>query len=279
MTDFDLHTHSTASDGRLAPAALVARAAERGVRVLALTDHDTVDGLAEADAAARRAGITLVPALEMSVLWAKRTLHIVALDVDPDATGLRLALERLAAARVDRAHRIARRLRGAGVADAFGGAGRLADGAPPGRMHFARYLVECGAVRSAQEAFRKYLGRGRPAAVRSDWLALEEGVSAIREAGGIAVFAHPTRYGFTRTCLRDATRAFREAGGAAIEVVTGGDGPGDRGTAAALARREDLLASAGSDFHDPEFPWRELGRLASLPADLTPVWEGRAWAP
>jgi predicted metal-dependent phosphoesterase TrpH len=274
----DLHAHSTASDGRLTPTRLVERAAECGVRVLALTDHDTVAGLVEAGSAARRLDVTLVPALEMSVQWARRTLHVVALDVDPAAPALERALSRLAAARLDRARRIARRLRGAGVADALDGASRMAGGALPGRMHFARYLVDCGAVDSPQAAFRKYLGRGQPAAVRSDWLPLAEGVAAIRAAGGIPVLAHPTRYGFTRTWLRDACRAFREAGGTGIEVVTGGDGPGDRGLAAALARREGLLASAGSDFHDPDFRWRELGRLARLPADLTPVWQGRTWA-
>lgn len=275
----DLHAHSTASDGLLTPAALVRRAAGQGVRVLALTDHDTTAGLAEAQAAADAAGVTLVAGVEMSVNWARRTLHVVGLDFDPANGDLGAALGGLQAVRRDRALRIARRLRGAGVADSLAGAERLAAGGVPGRMHFARFLVASGAVRSPQEAFRRYLVRGRVAAVRSEWPPLAEGVAAIRAAGGIPVLAHPTRYGFTRAWLRDAVEAFAEAGGRGIEVVTGGDGPGDRDSAAALARRFGLRASIGSDFHDPDFPWRELGRLDSPPADLTPVWQGREWAP
>lgn len=268
----DLHTHSTCSDGRLAPAAVVARAAANGVRVLALTDHDTVDGLAEAGAAARAEGLTLVAGTELSVTWARRTLHVVGLGFDPGAPALTRALAANAAERERRAERIAHHLDRAGISGALDGARDEADGGVPGRMHFARHLVARGAVRRPADAFRRYLGRGRPAAVGSHWVSLEAGVAAIRDSGGVAVFAHPLRYGLTRSQCRQATAAFAAAGGGAVEVVCGGDGPGDRSASRALARAHGLLGSVGSDFHDPDFRWREIGRLDPPPVDVSPVW-------
>lgn len=269
----DLHCHSTASDGALAPAAVVERAAGNGVRVLAVTDHDTVAGLASARAAARAHGIVLVDGLELSVRWGGHTLHIVGLRVDPEADVLREVLARQLAAREDRAERIAAKLRRAGVEAPLEGARREAGEGAIGRVHFARHLVACGVVDSLQAAFRRYLRRGQRAHVACRWVSLEEGVAAIRAAGGQAVLAHPTKYGFTRTLLRRACEAFHAAGGEAIEVITGGGGPGDVDAARTRAEQYGLLASVGSDFHDPERRWNDLGRLRPLPSSLTPVWQ------
>ena len=268
----DLHLHSTVSDGRLRPAALVARAAERGVRAMALTDHDTVAGMPEAAAEAQRRGIELLSGVELSVTWGKRTLHVVGLGFDVSCPALEALLAHQDGRRRRRAERIARHLDRAGIPGALDGATAEAGGGVPGRAHFARFLVASGVVARPEEAFRRYLGRGRCAAVASEWVGLETGVRVLTEAGGVAVLAHPLRYGFTRTKCREAVDAVRRAGGHGLEVVCGSDGPGDRSSAAAMARRTGLRASVGSDFHDPAFPWRDVGRLHNPPADLPPIW-------
>jgi len=273
----DLHLHSTASDGRLSPADVMRRAAAAGVHLAALTDHDTLGGLAQAEVAARDAGVRLLPGIELSARWARGTLHIVGLGVDPLAGGLRAGVARHADVRHARARRIAERLQRAGAPALLDRVLAMTGGAPPGRQHFARGLVEAGVVGDSKAAFRRYLARGRPGYAPAEWAPLAEVVGWIRGAGGIAVFAHPTRYGLSRGALREAVKAFVAADGTAMEVACGGYGPGDVGAAAALARRHALLASAGSDFHDPEVPWIGIGRLAPLPADLEPVW-GR-WMP
>jgi len=241
--------------------------------MLALTDHDTTEGVAEATTAAVEEGVQLVPGVELSVTWRKQTLHIVGLGFDETSCAIRDAIERNTAEREDRAGRIARRLEKAGITDSLKGAQAEAGEGTPGRMHFARYLVNAGVVGRHQDAFRRYLGQGKPAAVASHWISLEDGVEAIGAAGGVAVFAHPLRYGMTRTRCREAVAAFARAGGEAIEVVGGTDGPNDRSSAMALARRQGLAASLGSDFHDPDFPWRDLGWLKPLPDEATPVWD------
>ncbi len=269
----DLHSHSNCSDGCLSPDRLVARAVDCGVAMLALTDHDTTDGLPAAQQAASDHGLCLVPGVELSVNWGKQPLHIVGLGFDAASPAIQDAIDRNTAEREERAGRIARRLEKAGIPESLAGAqGEAGEGAP-GRMHFARYLVNTGVVARHQDAFRRYLGRGKPAAVASHWIDLETGVAAIRAAGGVAVFAHPLRYGMTRTRCREAVAAFAADGGEAIEVVGGTDGPNDRSAAMALARRQGLLASLGSDFHDPEFPWRDLGWLKPLPQEAAPVWD------
>lgn len=272
-SDVDLHLHSTASDGRLSPADVMQRAAESGVRLAALTDHDTLDGVPEAAAAAAALGITLLPGIELSARWARGTLHIVGLGVDPEAPALAAGVARHAAVRQARARRMAERLERAGAPPLLATVQGATGGAPPGRQHFARALVAAGVVADSRAAFRRYLARGRPGYAPAEWSPLAEVVDWIRQAGGVAVFAHPTRYGLSRGALREAVRAFVAAGGEAMEVVCGGFGPGDVGAAAALARRHGLAASVGSDFHDPDFPWIAIGRLAALPRDLVPVWE------
>jgi predicted metal-dependent phosphoesterase TrpH len=193
MPVVDLHTHSTCSDGALMPSALVDRAHAAGVRVLALTDHDSVAGVPEADATARALGMTLLPGLELSTLWKGFSVHIVGLGVDVRNEGLVSGLARQAKARGERARAIAEKLGKARRPGAYEAALALAGNDPDriSRTHFAQWLVETGAVTSMQGAFDKYLGNGKPADVPMPWVDLPTAVDLIRDAGGVAVLAHP----------------------------------------------------------------------------------------
>lgn len=269
----DLHSHSTASDGALSPAELVRRAAAQGVGLLALTDHDTVAGLDEAGAEADRQGLRLVPGVELSVAWQRKSLHVVALGVDPAHPALRHGLARLQEIRAERARRIGARLAKHGVAGAWEGASALAGAGQLTRSHYARYLVEAGYCRDAEAAFKRFLARGRPGYVAVEWVAMEEALAWIRAAGGLAVLAHPLAYRLTGAWLRRVLEAFREAGGTALEVVAGQrTQPQAVQQLAGYAHKYRLLASIGSDFHSPANPHVELGRLPPLPQGLEPVW-------
>lgn len=273
MLSFDLHSHSTRSDGLLTPAELVARAAERGVRALALTDHDEVGGLHEARTRAAQVGITLIDGVEISVTWGDQTLHVVGLHIDPKNAELTAGLEQIRSGREHRAARIASELEQAGIDDSLAGARSYA--ANPdlvSRTHFARFLVERGHARDVQTVFRKYLATGKPGYVPHQWASLEQAVHWIKASGGIAVLAHPGRYKLDNL-QRDALLAnFAELGGAAVEVVTGSHTADQFVTWAHHTQRFGLFASAGSDFHGPGESRRDLGELPELPAGCTPVW-------
>lgn len=268
----DLHCHSTASDGALAPADLVRRAVEQGVTHLALTDHDTIEGLPEAQAAADATGITLISGTELSCLWKTQTIHVVGLDFDRDSPAFVEALARQHENRWARARMIDERLQKVGVADLLGKATDKAGGDVPGRPHFARVLVEEGKVKDSAQAFKRYLGAGKPGDVKAFWPELSEVVQWITEAGGVAVLAHPRKYRMTATKLRNLVHDFIRAGGRSIEVSTSGQSSGDLGFLAELCRRQELLASQGSDFHFPGAPWCELGNIMKMPDGLEPVW-------
>ena len=268
----DLHTHSTASDGTLTPTALLERAAAAGVETLALTDHDTLDGLAEARTAADRVGVNLINGVEVSVTWGGRTVHIVGLGVDTGCRTLRDGLAELQQYRVWRAEEIGRRLAKAGYDGALDGARQHAAGTLIGRTHFARFLVERGAADDVRDVFKRFLVSGKPGHVAGEWTTLEQAVGWIRAAGGLAVIAHPARYDFTRSKVRRLLGEFRECGGRGVEVVSGSHSKDDYYVYARHAAEQGLLASAGSDYHGPEKPWIELGRLPPLPDGCTPVW-------
>ena len=273
MGTIDLHCHSDVSDGTLTPAELVRRAAGRGVRRLALTDHDTVEGLGAATATAREHGIDLITGVELSTAWSRRTIHVVGLGFDPDAPALRAGLERLAALRAERAERIGHSLDRAGIPGALEGARALARGPSLGRNHFARFIWRRLALRHLGDVYRRYLVNNRPGYVSVDWPALEEAVGWIRDAGGVAVIAHPARYRLTRTKLRELISTGQEAGLEGIEVAGARSTPAEVEWLAEVARHHGLLASTGSDFHSHEQRWIELGRLPPLPEDLPHVLE------
>jgi predicted metal-dependent phosphoesterase TrpH len=271
---YDLHAHSRASDGELTPAELVKLAWQQGVDVLALTDHDTVTGLAEARAEARRLGIGFVPGIEISVTWERQTVHIVGLGIDAADRTLNQGLQALQEFREWRAEEIARRLvRDARVAtDILDRARRLATGPIVSRTHFAHCLVAEGKAKDIRAVFKKFLVRGKPGYVPGQWATLEEALGWIRGAGGQAVIAHPARYNMTNTRLKRLIEDFKTAGGEALEVVSGSHGRDDIQYMARLANQQDLLASAGTDYHGPSNAWLALGRMPALPAECTPIW-------
>lgn len=273
---FDLHSHSTASDGTLTPTDLVTRAHEQGVQVLALTDHDTTAGLAEARQAAI-GKLELINGIEVSASWNGQTIHIVGLGLDPANADLQAGLARLCEFREWRAEEIAHRLEKKRIPGALEGARAYAKGQLVSRTHFARFLVEKGYADSIRAVFKHYLVRGKPGYVPGKWAELEEAVRWITAAGGMAVVAHPARYRITATRLRVLLGEFRECGGMAMEVVSGSHSKDDCLSMAAHARRQELLASQGSDYHGPENPWIELGRLREMPAGCLPVWESEYW--
>ena len=268
----DLHTHSRISDGILSPGELVALAASRGVKLLALTDHDTVDGLAAAKQAAAGMALHLVNGVEISVTWEHKALHIVGLDVDVEHPALTAGLARLQGIRDERAREIGRRLEAKGIAGAYGGAEALAGGARLTRTHFARFLHQAGHVKEEAQAYKKWLGRGKAGHVSVTWASLEEAIGWIHAAGGQAVLAHPFRYGITRAWLVKVLTAFKQAGGDGMEVVSGRGNPDEFHTALHLAGRFQLAASVGSDFHAPA-PYSQPGIAVELPAGVPPVWE------
>lgn len=270
---YDLHTHSLRSDGTLTPSDLVARAHAAGVKVLALTDHDVTDGIAEAQTAAESLGIRLVAGVEISVTWQNRTLHIVGLNISPDRPELQQGLARLREFRQWRAVEIGRRLQKKRIEGAYEGAAHLARGTIISRTHFARFLVEQGYVRGPQQAFRQFLAQGKPAHVPGQWAALPDAVQWIVTAGGQAVVAHPARYKLSAGKMRQLLGEFREVGGAAIEVISGSHAPEANRHFAAVAAEHGFLASAGSDYHGPEKTWMDLGRIPALPEGCIPVWQ------
>lgn len=275
--DVDLHCHSTVSDGALVPVAVVARAVTQGVNVLALTDHDEVGGLRAAREAAETAGIAFVNGVEVSVTWRGTTVHIVGLRIDPENGTLLLGLESVRSGRVGRAERMGAELARAGIPGTFEGALKYAGNrGMVGRTHFARYLVEIGAVSDTRAVFRRYLVPGKPGYVPHEWTELGIAVGWIRAAGGRAVLAHPGRYGLSAGAMGDLLREFREAGGEAIEVVTGSHSPDQYAHFAAMAEKGGFLASRGSDFHSPGEGNADFGRLPPLAAHLEPVWHD--WA-
>lgn len=269
----DLHTHSTASDGRLTPSELVYRSVEAGVEVMALTDHDGTGGLQEARMAATDADIHFINGIELSVTWNNRTIHIVGLNFDPEFAALQAGIDSLQNFRETRAREIASKLEKAGIKGAYEGAQRFSGGQMLGRMHFANFLVDAGHSKNVRHVFKHYLVNNKPGHVKGDWASLEDAVSWITGAGGIAVIAHPARYKLTRTKLRHLIKDFIAAGGQAIEVLSGSHDVNETQTMAAHAKDFNLYASVGSDFHDPDFPWIQLGKMPPLPRQCQPVWD------
>ncbi|PAT37293.1 PHP domain-containing protein [Vandammella animalimorsus] len=272
----DLHCHSTASDGTLAPAELAARAQRQGVALWALTDHDTLAGQRQAAQAARALGLAWVSGVEVSALYQGRTLHIVGLGMDIDHAALQQALAANQQLRVQRAWRMAQCLEQAGFRGVWQGALAQAGGQPSqlARPHLARYLVHSGQAGSEQQVFQRYLGEQGRCFVPTQWLPLQQAIAAIRAAGGLAVLAHPLAYDLPPPALQTLLQHFKASGGQAIEVISGPQPAAQIAELAAMARSHGLLASRGSDFHRPPATdgGVELGRLPPLPPDLQPVW-------
>jgi len=270
--NIDLHCHSSASDGALAPGAVVRRAYGRGVTVLALTDHDQLGGLEEARAAAVECGIAFVDGVEVSVTWRGTTVHVVGLRVNRLDRVLQAGLEQVRSGRVRRAKLIGEALAAVGIEGCFEGALALAENpAMVSRTHFARFLAQQGAAADTKAVFRDYLVPGKPGYVPHQWSELADALCWITGAGGIAVLAHPGRYGLSASALGELLAEFKDGGGDAIETVTGSHTRGQYREFSELARHFGLAASRGSDFHGPD-EGAELGSLPALEASLEPVW-------
>lgn len=274
LTNADLHCHSVVSDGTLTPEALAERAKANGVDLWALTDHDEIDGQARALAAARAQGMRYLTGTEISVTFANQTVHIVGLGFDAHNTALAEGLRRTRGGRRERALEMSDGLAKVGIHGAYEGALKYV-GNPEliSRTHFARFLVETGACKETAEVFRKYLTEGKPGYVPHRWARLQDAVQWVTEAGGMAVIAHPARYGFTPNEEYALFSEFKAHGGRGVEVVTGSHSSQDAVRYAETALEFDLAASRGSDFHSPTESRIDLGTLPMLPGKLTPVWE------
>ncbi len=284
----DLHSHSDRSDGTDTPAALVRRAHERGVDVLALTDHDTTEGWAEAADVAERTGVRLVRGIEISTIHAGSGVHLLAYLPDPEDEALRAELDRVLAGRNSRLPAILERLRRVGVEiTAADVRHRAGDAAALGRPHVADALVAAGVVRNRDEAFARYLGPGGPAYVNRYAPSLERMIALVRAAGGVSVIAHPWAGRHEHGALDAAgLAALRALGLAGIEVDHEDHGPLARTTLRGLAADLDLVATGSSDYHgtgkvghelacnttDPD----QLARLLDLTVDAARARSGSA---
>ncbi len=270
----DLHSHSTWSDGTLAPAALAARAHAGGVELWALTDHDELGGQAEAAQAAYALGLAWVSGVEISVTFAGVTVHIVGLGMDVHDAALLQGLAHTRSGRTQRAQQMAAGLADVGLTGAFEGALRYVTNPElVSRTHFARWLVDSGACSDTSSVFRRYLTPGQPGFVEHRWAALGDAVRWITQAGGLAVIAHPGRYRFSASAEYALFSEFKTHGGQAVEVLTGSHGPADTRKYADMAQEFNLLASRGSDFHSPQESRTALGALPKLGSELRPVWQ------
>jgi 3',5'-nucleoside bisphosphate phosphatase len=249
---FDLHTHSHRSDGVDRPAQLVAWAAEAGLAGLALTDHDTGDGVPEAQEAADERGLELVPGTEFSAEYETSSVHVLGLWVDHAEPALAAELARLRTSRTDRAREIVTRFVELGIPVSFERVVTLAGGAPIGRPHIARAVVETGAVTEEREVFDRFLADGGPAHVPKYAVDPVRAVELLTGAGGVAVLAHPALFG-PRDGRHELPIGLVEAMAGAGLVGIEADHPEQHGAASArwreVARRLDLVITAGSDHH------------------------------
>ena len=267
----DLHSHTSFSDGVLTPPELIDRAIEKGVDMLAITDHDTIDAFKETQLT--QDGLKLIPGIELSTQWGSVGIHVLGLNFDLGSKSIHTAARIQSETRCERARRISSNLEKKGIEDAFDGASRLSAGTYIGRPQFAQHLINIGKVDSMHDAFKKYMGDGKAGDVKNHWAELSQIIQWIRDANGIAVLAHPLKYKLTRTRLKRLLDSFIDAGGQGMEVISGQQTPQQTSGMAQLCEQKNLLASCGSDFHMPGKPWAELGRFPVLPKSVSPVWE------
>ncbi len=271
--NFDLHTHSNASDGSYAPADLVKLAAECGVTTLALTDHDTVSGIAEAQAAGKKYGVTLIPGVEISIDFTPGTMHICGYYLDIDNTELRAGLNFVQVARRNRNPRIIEKLNVLGVAITLDEVKALAGPDQLGRPHFAQVLVQKGYARDTQAAFSKYLAKGAPAYMDKQRLSLDRAVAMIQAAGGVAVLAHPIQLKLNSWQeYREKITELKNAGITGVEAFNSYQSEEENQQFYTIATELEMLITAGSDFHGAIKPKVKLGQFGeNIPIKLDDV--------
>ncbi|KAF1022243.1 MAG: 5'-3' exoribonuclease [Acinetobacter bereziniae] len=280
MQGIDLHTHSNISDGTLTPALLVEAAIEKGIHTLALTDHDSMDGLIQAEQFAKNQPIQIISGVEISSQWSRPStkksygVHIVALNMqNPEP------LQRLLTAqkkiRAERAKEICDLLIPLIHQDIYADVVAKVDGEPDRitRTHIAKTLVEKGIVQRAQQAFDKYIKEGKKAYVKFDGLGLAETIQVIHESQGFAVLAHPTRYDLSATNIRYLIALFAQHGGDAIELPPAIETASTRQMVDRMIAEHALKVSVGSDFHGDNMPWIKLGNIPRMKEGQIGVWE------
>jgi predicted metal-dependent phosphoesterase TrpH len=263
MDYIDLHVHSNASDGSYPPAEVVRQAKEGNLAAMALTDHDTVDGLPEAVAAGETYGVEVIPGVEISAKFPGGTMHIVGLFVDYHNGLLDQRLGVLKQARLDRNPKIIKKLNDLGIHITLARVEEISGGGQVGRPHIARALMEAGYVSSIQEAFDKYLGWHRPGYVSKFRFPPDQAIAMIREAQGIPILAHPFTLNLKAMPLKNLIIELKDQGLAGLEVFYSEHAPEQEALYLRLARELDLLVSGGSDYHGQNKPEITLGSFAS----------------
>jgi predicted metal-dependent phosphoesterase TrpH len=273
----DLHNHSYYSDGVLSPSEIVLLAKEQGCDVFALTDHDTTDGLLEAQQKADEIGLQLVHGVEVSAMWSNMTVHIVGLGVDIDNEVLRQGLRRHQDFRQIRAEKMARGLGGAGVFNALEKVKIVAKKGMITRTHFAQMLVQEGVCKDMRSVFKRFLTGKKPGGVGGKWAEFDEVIEWIHAAGGKAVLAHPLRYRMTNTKIKRLLGHLSSAGLDGVEVVTGSSSGDEITLVSQWAKEFGLLASIGSDYHGWPNQRVRIGHLQDMPNVNETIWKDWSW--
>lgn len=260
MTEVDLHVHTTASDGTMSPAEVVRYAAEKGLRAIAITDHDTIEGLHEGIGEGKKRGLEVIPGVELSADFPKGTMHVLGYYIDPTSTELLDELMVLQQARAERNLRMIEKLRGLGIEIEISELRETPEHGQIGRPHFAYTMLKKGYVQNIQDAFDRYLGKGGPAYVEKFRFSPEEAIRFINKAGGVAVLAHP----FTLNRLQpkdfDAVMGeLKEQGLDGIEVHYPEHSEGQKKRYRYVAQKYGLLITGGSDFHGLTKDTADLG--------------------
>ena len=280
MHGVDLHTHSNISDGTFSPQQLVEAAVEKLVHTLALTDHDTMDGLVLAEEAAKNHEIKIISGVEISSQWSRPAtkknygVHIVALNMQ-NPEPLQKALNQQKKIRAERSKQICDLLVPLIGEDIYADVLAKVDHIPDRvtRTHIAKTLVEKGIVTHPQQAFDKYIKEGKKAYVKFDGLSLEDTIQVIHESGGFAVLAHPTKYDLSATNIRYLIEIFAKFGGDAVELPPAIEPSSTRQMVDRMITEYDLKVSIGSDFHGDHMPWIKLGNVPSLKPGQVGIWE------
>ena len=256
----DLHTHTTASDGRLSPSQLVRYAKEKDLRVIAVTDHDTVEGNEEAVSAGMREGIEVVPGIEISVDYSPGSMHMLGYFITGGGHGLQEKLALLQDSRADRNPKIIEKLNELGMGIHYDEVLKVSGGGQVGRPHIAQVLMERGYTRTIQEAFDRYLGKGAPAYFDKFRLEAHDAISMIVDAGAVPVLAHPfTLYCKSSNDLEELIVKLVDQGLQGIEVFYPEHNEQQTAAYHGLAKRHDLLVTGGSDFHGAQMAGADLG--------------------
>lgn len=270
----DLHSHTTFSDGKLTPQELVDRAINFQIDALAITDHDSTDGIAIAKTYIEEKNLALeiINGVEISTSWHGFEIHIVGLNIELSNTKLTKLLASQANAREQRAISMGEKLEKCGFEGVYQEAKEMANNGTITRSHFAHVLYNRGHINKLQSAFDKYIGKNKRAYVKSNWCDMATAVEAIHNAGGSAVLAHPIRYDMSGKWRRKLIVEFKSFGGDALEIALPQMNPDQRKLMLSYCHEYQLKASAGSDFHFPS-PWSDLGRNLTLPEDCYPIWQ------